>query len=79
MNSPAWKVVKVEERAVRVRLSMRNSGEVWGPAVPVEMLRDEALAAWQAQHGKVLHEAQRLIGLMLTGVKIGARGRRGAV
>jgi hypothetical protein len=31
--------------------------------VDVEMLRDEALAAWEAQHGKVLQEAQRLMAL----------------
>ena len=37
--------------------------QLWGPAVPVEMLRDEALAAWEAQHGKVLQEAQRLMAL----------------
>lgn len=66
----------VFKRVGKARLPIER---LWGPAVPVEMLRDEALAAWQAQHGKVLYEAQRLIGLMLTGVKIGARGRRGAV
>ncbi len=37
--------------------------QLWGPAVPVEMLRDEALAAWEVQHGKVLQEAQRLMAL----------------
>ena len=37
--------------------------QLWGPAVPVEMLRDEALDAWEAQHGKVLQEAQRLMAL----------------
>ena len=37
--------------------------QLWGPAVPVEMLRDEALAAWEAQHRKVLQEAQRLMAL----------------
>jgi hypothetical protein len=37
--------------------------QLWGPAVPVEMLRDEALAAWKAQHGRVLQEAQRLMAL----------------
>ena len=37
--------------------------QLWGPAVPVEMLRDEALSAWEAQHGRVLQEAQRLMAL----------------
>jgi hypothetical protein len=37
--------------------------QLWGPAVPVEMLRDEALAAWEAHRGKVLQEAQRLMAL----------------
>jgi hypothetical protein len=40
--------------------------QLWGPAVPVEMLRDEALAAWEGQHGKVLQEAQRLMALPLS-------------
>ena len=48
--------------------------QLWGPAVPVEMLRDEALAAWEAQHGAVLGEAERLIGVMLSGAKIGVGG-----
>jgi hypothetical protein len=49
--------------------------QLWGPAVPVEMLRDEALAAWEAQHGAVLREAQRLIAVMLSGTTIGGGGR----
>ena len=49
--------------------------QLWGPAVPAEMLRDEALAAWQDQHPRVLSEAQRLVGLMLTGAKFGAAPR----
>jgi hypothetical protein len=46
--------------------------QLWGPAVPTEMLRDEALAAWQDQHPRVLSEAQRLVALMLDGNRIGA-------
>lgn len=46
--------------------------QLWGPAVPVEMLRDEAYAAWTEQHPRVLRESERLIALMLTGA--GFRG-----
>jgi hypothetical protein len=46
--------------------------QLWGPAVPVEMLRDEAYAAWTDQHPRVLTESARLIALMLTGA--GFRG-----
>jgi hypothetical protein len=46
--------------------------QLWGPAVPVEMLRDEAYAAWTDQHPRVLKESARLIALMLTGA--GFRG-----
>ena len=49
--------------------------QLWGPAVPVEMLRDEALAAWEAQRGAVLGEAQRLMAVMLNGTRIGGWGR----
>ena len=31
--------------------------QLWGPAVPVEMMRDEAFAAWQAQHPRILTES----------------------
>ncbi len=41
--------------------------QLWGPAVPVEMMRDEAFAAWEAQHPRVLTESARLIALMLSG------------
>jgi hypothetical protein len=47
--------------------------QLWGPAVPVEMLRDEAYASWTAQHPRVLKESARLIALMTTGA--GFRGR----
>jgi len=51
--------------------------QLWGPAVPVEMLRDEAYAAWTDQHPRILTEASRLIALMVSGA--GLRGRaRGA-
>ena len=46
--------------------------QLWGPAVPVEMLRDEAYAAWTDQHPRVLNESARLIELMTTGA--GFRG-----
>jgi len=63
----------VFKRSGKARLPIE---QLWGPAVPVEMLRDEALTAWKAQHGKVLTEAQRLVGLMLTGAKFGAAPRK---
>ena len=51
--------------------------QLWGPSVPKEMLRDEAHAAWQEQHPRILSESSRLIALMLSGG--GLRGRaRGA-
>ena len=46
--------------------------QLWGPAVPVEMLRDEAYAAWTDQHPRVLKESTRLIEMMLAGA--GFRG-----
>ena len=46
--------------------------QLWGPAVPFEMLRDEAYAAWTDQHPRVLEESARLIELVLTGA--GFRG-----
>ena len=49
--------------------------QLWGPAIPVEMLRDEALAAWEAHHGRILSEAERLMAVMLSGAKIGVGGR----
>ncbi len=54
--------------------------QLWGPAVPVEMLRDEAHTAWTDQHPRVLKESTRLIGLMLAGAQVGAgtRSRKGA-
>jgi hypothetical protein len=48
------------KRTSKARFPME---QLWGPAVPVEMVRDEALAAWEAHHGKVLQEAQRLMAL----------------
>lgn len=50
--------------------------QLWGPAVPVEMLRDEAHAAWTDQHPRVLRESERLIGLLLAGAQIGASPRK---
>jgi len=50
--------------------------QLWGPAVPVEMMRDEAFAAWEAQHPRVLTESTRLIALMLSGAPF--RGGGGA-
>jgi hypothetical protein len=50
--------------------------QLWGPAVPVEMLRDEAHAAWTDQHPRVLRESERLIVLMLAGAQIGASPRK---
>ena len=50
--------------------------QLWGPAVPVEMMRDEAFAAWEAQHPRVLTESARLIALMMSGATF--RGSGGA-
>ena len=50
--------------------------QLWGPAVPVEMMRDEAFAAWEAQHPRVLTESARLIALMMSGAPF--RGGGGA-
>ena len=50
--------------------------QLWGPSVPVEMMRDEAFAAWEAQHPRVLTESARLISLMMSGVPF--RGGGGA-
>ena len=47
--------------------------QLWGPSVPVEMLRDEAYGAWTEQHPRVLTESSRLIALMLSG-----KGLRGS-
>ena len=41
--------------------------QLWGPSVPAEMLRDEAYAAWQEQHPRILTESSRLITLVLNG------------
>jgi hypothetical protein len=49
--------------------------QLWGPAVPVEMLRDEAYAAWTDQHPRVLTESARLIAVMLSGAQIGVGSR----
>ena len=46
---------------------------LWGPAVPSEMLRDEAVAVWQDQLPAVDAEAKRLMGLLLGGHRIGLR------
>ena len=53
--------------------------QLWGPAVPVEMLRDEAYAAWADQHPRVLTESARLIAVMMTGAGFrGAQRNRSA-
>ena len=46
--------------------------QLWGPSVPKEMLRDEAFAAWQEQHPRVLTGSSRFMALMLSGA--GLRG-----
>ena len=51
--------------------------QLWGPSVPQEMLRDEAYAAWQEQHPRVLTESARLIAVMLSGA--GLRGSQRGV
>jgi hypothetical protein len=51
--------------------------QLWGPSVPKEMLRDEAYAAWDEQHPRILTESSRLIALMLSGA--GLRGRASGV
>ena len=51
--------------------------QLWGPSVPKEMLRDEALAAWQEQHPRILTESSRLIALMLSGAGLRGRPRDG--
>ena len=51
--------------------------QLWGPSVPKEMLRDQAYAAWQDQHPRILTESSRLIALMLRGAQLGGR-RQGA-
>jgi hypothetical protein len=49
--------------------------QLWGPAVPTEMLRDKAYEAWSLQHPRVLTEAGRLVGLLLAGAQVGATAR----
>ena len=51
--------------------------QLWGPSIPKEMLRDEALAAWQEQHPRILTESSRLIALMLSGAGLRGRARDG--
>jgi hypothetical protein len=50
-----------------------SARRLWGPAVPTEMLRDEAVAVWQNQLPAVDAEAKRLVGLLLGGHRIGSR------
>ena len=50
--------------------------QLWGPSVPKEMLRDEAHAAWQDQHPRILMESSRLIALMLSGSGLRGAPRR---
>ena len=59
----------VFKRAGKARFPIE---QLWGPSVPKEMLRDEAHAAWQDQHPRILIESSRLIALMLNGA--GFRG-----
>lgn len=58
------------KRVGRARLPIER---LWGPAVPTEMLRDEAVAVWQDQLPAIDAEARRLIGLLLAGHRIGER------
>lgn len=62
----------VFKRAAKSRFPIE---QLWGPSVPQEMLRDEAYAAWQDQHPRVLTESARLIAVMLSGAQIGAGSR----
>jgi hypothetical protein len=50
--------------------------QLWGPSAPKEMLRDEAHAAWQEQHPRILTESSRLIALMLSGGGLRGAPRR---
>ena len=58
------------KRVGKARLPIER---LWGPAVPTEMLRDEAVAIWQDQMPAIDAEARRLIGLLLGGHSIGSR------
>lgn len=62
----------VFKRTSKARLPIER---LWGPSIPVEMLKDKAFAAWEAQQNKVLSEAQRLIAVMLDGGGLRAGGR----
>ena len=72
------RVVFLDADDVRIRFEAAcfPIEQLWGPAVPVEMLRDEAHAAWTDQHPRVLRESERLIGLLLAGAQIGASPRK---
>lgn len=41
--------------------------QLWGPAIPVEMVKDETLDTWQQGVPRVMDEAMRLLGLMMSG------------
>lgn len=57
------------KRVGKARLPIER---LWGPAVPTEMLRDEAVAVWQGQLPAIDAEAKRLVGLLLGGHRIGS-------
>ena len=72
------RIVFLDADDVRIRFEAARFPieQLWGPAVPVEMLRDEAHTAWTDQHSRVLRESERLIGLLLAGAQIGASPRK---
>lgn len=41
--------------------------QLWGPAIPVELVKDETLATWRRGVPDVSKEAMRLLGLMISG------------
>jgi hypothetical protein len=62
-------VVKAYGGNVYKRLSAKRFPikQLWGPAIPVEMVKDETLASWQRGVPDVSKEAMRLLGLMISG------------
>ena len=64
----------VFKRTSRARIPIE---QLWGPSIAKELLRDQAYAAWQDQHPRILTESSRLIALVLSGAQLGGR-RQGA-
>ena len=56
---PKMRIVFLDADDVRIRFEAAcfPIEQLWGPAVPVEMLCDEAHAAWTDQHPRVLRES----------------------